>query len=107
MAFKEDVHAQLLNELTSMLDEAETADRIPEFLAAYIDLIDRYLDGSDPSGRVALLSDALRPNLHARMVLREAVRLAEEDDRFVELEKSIHRSFHDLKRSLTEDRIDP
>jgi transposase len=107
MAFKEDVHAQLLNELTSMLDEAETANRIPEFLAAYIDLIDRFMDATDPSGRIALLSDALRPNLYARMVLRESVQLAEEDDRFIELEKSIQRSFHDLKRSLHDDRIEP
>lgn len=107
MTFKDEVHAEKLNTLTSLLDEAETAGRMPEFLAAYIDLIDRFMDGADPSARIALLADALRPNLHARMILRESVRLSEEDDRFIELEKSIQRSFHDLKKSLSDDRIEP
>lgn len=107
MAFNDSAHESLLNELTSMLDDAETKDQRAEFLAAYFDLVDRFMDGSDPSGRIAMLSDALRPNVHARMVLREVVRLADEDDRFVELEKSIQRSFHDLKRSLQDDTVEP
>ena len=107
MTFDNQVHDRVLNELTSMLDDAETKGSTVEFLSAYVDLLDRFMDGSDPSGRIALLSDALRPNLHARMLLREVVRLSEEDDRFVELEKSIQRSFHDLKQSLSEDRLEP
>lgn len=107
MAFKTDRHEAILAEMTSLLDRAEEKDELAEFFAAYADLAERAFDGDDRSARLALFADALRPNLSAKMILREVVRLADEDERFVELEHSVQDAFERLRTRLREDRTDP
>lgn len=107
MAFKPHRHEEILGELTALLDRAEERGELAEFFAAYADLAERSLDGEDRSSRLTLFADALRPNLYAKMILREVLRLADEDERFIELEHSVQDAFERLRTRLREDRTEP